>query len=556
VLLASLVGAAPFNDSSPFHAAAIRNPAGYGDGVPTSQGNRVAIINDGYEALLLRVHLIRNAERTIDFQSYIWGKDETSLYLREELYKAARRGVRVRLLLDHLAMEKDPEQLALDTRSSENFSVRVYRPILNHVNPPMPIRALNAVLPTGTNQRMHLKQIIVDGAVGITGGRNVENHYFDYATTYNFKDRDALVVGPAVRDMTATFDRYWNFRKTKDSYKLRDVKRALEKGVTEAPYEVPDPYGYFEQLNLQADDVDLIARTFVDKLLPVDRAQFVADKPGNKTGWFYLARGGGPVTGVINDFIKNTEDEILIQSPYVVVGRRSKRTFKKLRKRRPDVRIRVSTNSFGAADHLITYAANYRLRPVTVDRLGFEIYEYKPHPADLEAHLGNFKILQERADAAGEDRPPYLSLHSKTFVFDGDVAFVGSVNLDPRSFFVNSEGGLILEGSKIVAAVREDVLRDMAAENAWVIAKVDGALTPVNRILETISTISPVDIWPLRNTSSFQLRDGMDPVSPGHPEFYDRYEDIGSFPGVDTLSPEEVVARFYKITGKIVTPLL
>lgn len=555
--LASFAHAQPILETSPFHNAVIANPARPGDETRRVAGNRVGIVNDGYDAFLLRVHLIRNAKTSIDFQTYIWGTDETSVYLREELYKAARRGVRVRLLLDHLAMDKNPEQLALDTRSSENFSVRVYRPILNHVNPPLPVRIMNAILPTGTNQRMHLKQILIDNAVGITGGRNVENHYFDYSTTYNFKDRDALVVGPVVRDMVETFDRYWNYRKTKDSYKLRDVRKALNHGASETPPVVDDPYGYFERVNREAEDPDLIQKKFVRAMLPADRAAFVADRPGGKTPWFYMgSRGGGPVTKEIKDHILAANEEVLIQSPYVVVNRRSRRVFRKLRNRRPDVRVRVSTNSFGAADHLITYSANYRLRPVTVDRLGFEIHEYMPKPADLEAQLTDYAMLKDWGEKAGEDRTPYVSLHGKSFVFDNEVAFVGSFNLDPRSFFVNSEAGLFLEGDALVAVIRADILRDMAPENSWVIARLNGVLTPVNRWLESISALSPIDIWPVRNTSSFELKPGMTPCSPNDPEFYERYEDKGSFPGVDSLSTGELVTRFYKITGKIVTPLL
>ena len=64
----------------------------------------------------------------------------------------------------------------------------------------------------GVNQRMHDKTFIVDGQVAITGGRNMADEYFDYDHDYNFRDRDALVMGEAVPAMRASFERFWAAR--------------------------------------------------------------------------------------------------------------------------------------------------------------------------------------------------------------------------------------------------------------------------------------------------------------------------------------------------------
>ena len=68
--------------------------------------------------------------------------------------------------------------------------------------------------------------------------------------------------------------------------------------------------------------------------------------------------------------------------------------------------------------------------------------------------------------------------------------------------------------------------------------------------------MTPVDLWPLRNTSSFKLREGAEPVAPIHPEFYERYEDAGSFPGAKGISSKEIVTRIYKIFNTLAIPLL
>ena len=61
---------------------------------------------------------------------------------------------------------------------------------------------------------MHNKVMILDDAVLITGGRNVENTYFDHSMGLNFRDRDVLVVGPAVRSAVESFGDFWKFRAT------------------------------------------------------------------------------------------------------------------------------------------------------------------------------------------------------------------------------------------------------------------------------------------------------------------------------------------------------
>jgi hypothetical protein len=108
----------------------------------------------------------------------------------------------------------------------------------------------------------------------------------------------------------------------------------------------------------------------------------------------------------------------------------------------------------------------------------------------------------------------------------------------------------------ITAMLRDDILRDIAPENSWVIAKKKVPLSDFNDAFQELSSLSPIDIWPFRNTSSFELISGKDPVSTDHEEFYERYRDIGSFPGAEGLSQNEIMTQFYKTFGKIMTPAL
>src|SRR3546814_17205249 len=59
---------------------------------------------------------------------------------------------------------------------------------------------------------MHVKVLVVDDLLAITGGRNYQNRYYDWDSGYNYRDRDVLVGGPVARTMREGFDAFWNDR--------------------------------------------------------------------------------------------------------------------------------------------------------------------------------------------------------------------------------------------------------------------------------------------------------------------------------------------------------
>jgi phosphatidylserine/phosphatidylglycerophosphate/cardiolipin synthase-like enzyme len=548
-----------FLDGSPFHTFVKERFPGRANSVDTAAGNYAGIVDRGDEALLLRIHLIRSARRSVDIQTYIWTNDESARVVLYELFRAAQRGVKVRILVDHMGAHKDPEQLAFVSSLSPNIDTKLYRPVGGMGNPKLPHILADLLVPSGSNQRMHLKTFIVDDFAGITGGRNIGNNYFNYSLGYNFKDRDAYVIGPAVAGMTASFEEYWGAPQSVWTRDLDDVAKRIKRG---AKREIPgqdDIYfnDHFRAFDRSADDPEAIAATFLDRLVPVDRATYLADAPGRKNRRLYCNRwNNGRVTNALMGLFFAAKESVLIQSPYVIVNRRVANFFQRLEVENPDLRIQISTNSYGAADHLITYATNYRLRPRVVLNLGMEVFEYKPYPQDLFEFLPNAADLAASAQAEGVDRQPYLSIHSKTFVFDDDTVFVGTFNLDPRSFYLNSEGGLIIEDVEFTTAVRTSILRDMSSDNSWTIARNELPLFFINRTFERLAARAPVDFWPIRTTSGFELRPGDEPVSAEDPEFYEHYRDLGNFPGGEGPSRAKFIVRFLKVFGKPTTPFL
>ncbi len=545
--------------ASPLMDLAERVAAEHHGLIDAQDGHYAGVVEYPYDALLLRVHLIRAARRSIDLQTFIWeAGDASAKLIAYELVQAARRGVQVRVLLDHMWSAKATDEITFDETTFPGVEIKIYRPPAKWLNPGTPWRVLNMILPTAANQRMHCKTMIVDGILGFTGGRNIGDKYFGLATGYNFKDREVIVAGPRVADMSRTFEAYWRFKRTYFNYELRDVAKLVEEGKTQ-PEVAREEIGYdttFAGVDGDANDPETIRRVFADGMRRVDGLWWVADAPGKKADFAYTAIGTrSNMTHGFWSQLQATHDELLMQSPYTIFDLRARHQFRKLTEHAPDLRVVLSTNSLGSADHIVTYSANYRLRTKMIRGLGFEIYEMKPHPAIRDMHLPRFYELKARADEEGADEP-YLSIHGKTFVFDSRVAYIGTMNLDPRSFYVNSECGIFIDDREFAGEMRATLLNDMSAANSWVIARNKLVFGFFNRSLETLSSSLPIDLWPIRNTAGFELKPGAAEVAADHPDFYENYESVGGFPGTDPLDQRRITTTIYKTFGMAATPLL
>lgn len=548
-------------EGSPF--ASVVHERSENEAKTPSQGNQVAMVSRGYDALLLRVHLIRHATKSINIQTFIWTNDEVGRLLIAELIEAARRGVKVRIIADHMFSDRDPDTVAFLASVHPNFEVRHYRPATSRLKPSFWRTALASVRSFhDVNQRMHSKVMIIDDAVLITGGRNIENTYYDHSTGLNFRDRDVVVVGPVVKGAVEEFEQFWKFRHTVKSQDLVDVSAALEKNAFKR-FDHRDDFhfgGYFVSLDKQADDPALIETRFRQRLRPVEQAAFLFDSPGkSKKTSAQTAR----ITQELSAVLHSAKRTLVIQTPYLVLSSTARALFLELRQRSPAVEIRVSTNSFASTDNLFAYSANYRLRNDYVEGLGLDVHELKPKPGELLTIFPTYSQICDAADvknrAMGTTDRPFLSLHAKSMVIDDTIAFVGSYNLDPRSENLNTEVGLLVIDSAFARELREEIERDMEPENSWVIARrrFPLRLEAVNSIVDSVLSISPVDLWPVQNSSSFDLNPGASPVSPRDPSFYERYHEVGSFPGADgALSQKEIVTRLFKAVGSPLTPIL
>ena len=182
------------------------------------------LLDIGEDSLKARLHLIRAARQSIEFQNFLFRRDQTGGLIMHELVQAANRGVRVRILFDQLFTVSELEYLAALAMEHSNFEVRLYNPLFNKAKTTK-TSMFNGVACcfTKTNQRMHSKLQVVDNVVAMTGGRNIADRYFDFDTDYNFKDREVLVYGDIAAEISISFELFWNSDYTAEVGYLQDV---------------------------------------------------------------------------------------------------------------------------------------------------------------------------------------------------------------------------------------------------------------------------------------------------------------------------------------------
>ena len=573
---------------------------------PASPRHFAGLLDKGPDALLARVHLIRSARRSIDLQTYIFDEDDSAQLVLDELQAAAFRGVKVRLLLDQLSALEKVSTLAALSGVHVNFELRLYNPVLDRARLSLPMYAVAAACCWRTlNERMHTKLLLVDDAIGITGGRNYQDDYFDWDPSYNFRDRDLMIAGPVAREMATNFAAFWNSVRSIPAERLGDVARFLRaNGVPPPPHQ---PYEKPERVRaLLADvgDAGVINERFVAPAMSVAGVQFIADLPAKHRddvvpGEVALA------SDVLQQLIASTQDELLLQTPYLVLSKPAQQVFRTLHRQPDPPRILISTNSLASTDAFIAYAISYKYKRRYLRDFGFEIHEFKPFPADAPFELGptgadldgvdDVVLAPDRRSTRRDRRLAQrglqndpgaessalrglfgsssglpvrlkragirIGLHAKSMVVDGRVGVVGTHNFDPRGDNYNTESAVIIADPAFAQVLAASIRRDMEPANAWVIGRRDSSpiLPGIEFTLARISERLPLfDLWPIKYATSYEFLPGpgcMPPPSPFAADFRRCHKALGDFPEVD-LGLKWLGVRVFTAFGSGLAPIL
>ena len=516
-------------------------------GTPSTPVHFVNVLEQGEESLLVRVHLIRAARRSIDIQTFIWDNDDAGRLILDELLVAARRGVRVRVLADQLFSLEDTELLSRLALVHRNFEVRIYNPTFHKaVTQPLEFAASIVCCFTRFNQRMHNKLFLIDDEFGIAGGRNYENRYFDWDHEFDYRDRDVLVTGEtAGREMAESFNEFWNYKRAARLTQLNDVNSRL---VAEADMGLPLPASKrgidpmrVETLRAHAGLAAEIERLFIAQAQRVGRVDYFSDTPDKQDDG---ADSNKQLGEQIASMFAGADHQIILQTPYLVISKHARRIFRHLKERRQPPDIIVSTNSLAATDAFYVYALSHKYKKRYL-KLGFRIYEFKPFPGDAKLLFSRYEEL-----GGGDGPDDYkrfgkaplatsgvrVGMHAKSIVIDGHVTLIGSHNFDPRSDNYNTESGLIIHDKAVAELVRSAIVRDMQPQNSWTIAKRPrtNLLHRINNAIADFSSALPLfDFWPFRYATSYELNPGCAPMKQTDPAFYECYTAVGDFPEVD-----------------------
>ena len=394
------------------------------------------LLPDGLDAFVARAILARHAERSIDVQYYLYHHDTVGALFTSLLLEAAERGVRVRILVDDMDMGgRDEPVMALDTHP--NIEIRFFNPFSRRG-----WRGLQFLTGFGTlTRRMHNKSFIVDNTVAILGGRNIGDEYFAADPALSFADLDVLAVGAVVPEVSRAFDLYWN---SAQAWAARDVisVRPTEQRRQELSEMLAQRTGSEKAARyLDALESSELARALREHRVPFywGKATLVVDDPA-KISHKRDARELHLI-GSLASYFEDIKDELIVISPYFVPGKEGMEFFSRLAAR--GVRVRILTNSLASNDVGVVHAGYMRYRRELL-RAGVELYE-----------LNKALSREERKEVKGLGGSSKASLHAKTFVIDRRRTFIGSLNLDPRSLYENTEIGLVIDAPEMAEHMAE-----------------------------------------------------------------------------------------------------
>jgi putative cardiolipin synthase len=358
------------------------------------------------------------------------------------MVRAAQRGVRVRLLVDDLYAARSDFDLAT-LSAHPNIEVRVFNPFLTR-GPPGLSRLFEFL---GDRERlehrMHNKLWIADNAVAIVGGRNLGDQYFAARAENNFADLDLFVAGPVVRNLSRSFDDYWNselavpaeafLREPPNKDSFAEIDAALA-----ADLEKFRDSDYTRAMREAAASGFLRARNFPLIAAP---AEALWDRPGEDRG-SNAPEAMSQVRARVHALVESAQREVILISPYYIPARPGLATLQDLT--RHGVRVRVLTNSLASTDVPAAYAGYERYRGRLLAS-GVELYEQKP---DIVAR------------EAGAKRPSLSgsALHAKAIIVDRAAVIVGSMNLDPLSRLHNTEVAVFAQSPALGKLFDEAVL--------------------------------------------------------------------------------------------------
>lgn len=414
----------------------------------TGLRNEMMTLNSGIASLQIRLDMIKRAKKSIEVEYFIYNQDQAGRILTHALVEAAKRGVKVRILVD-----KSVAVFAMDKHIAKEL--KQYGVDLRFYNDASLIQL------SSMQFRSHRKLFVVDDIEAITGGRNIGDDYFDLSEHFNFLDRDIYVKGSIVKGMRESFDKYFGHKITEDpkaptkpkilgmassnrkrraalrrkhEMDVKLYKKAISNAktfltLTDADREIMIKVEEISRPILNAKKMhDCPETTYASD---VEGARFSRRIKEDYSDKFRVLRK------VLDQKIRDVKEDIVVSSPYFIHNNDTEGLMDHLIKK--DINIEIYTNSLGSTD-AVYVAANFYSDVFDWQRKGIVPY----------IHDG--KWFPKHPTISEGVKTAKWGTHSKTQVYDNDEFMIGTYNVDNRSNYYNSEMALFCKGNKELTA--------------------------------------------------------------------------------------------------------
>ena len=396
-------------------------------------------LSSGVDALGARLRLLELAETSVDAQYFILKKDRAGQLFAAGLLSAADRGVRVRLLVDDIFSPGVDEAFTI-LGSHPNIEIRIFNPLSRSLRFSSYLTEFRRI-----NRRMHNKSFTVDNGISIVGGRNIGEEYFELKQDVQFDDYEVMVMGEVVNEISEGFDAFWNSELSVPIEAFQhqtDVARLDEwRVIVNQTLENQRSGLYATALNSR-----LLEQLKSGELRPVVAdATLYTDTPEK----IQAAMGDGEQAILVAEFarrLRAATDQVIIVTPYYVPQKEGAALIEELLDN--GVQVIIVTNSLASTNHVPVHSgyARYRKRLL---QAGAEFYEIRADSTIEENDWGN--------------TPASKTLHSKATVIDSQTIFIGSLNFDPRSVYINTEMGLFVDSPEVGGNFTRQLLEGLPA---------------------------------------------------------------------------------------------
>jgi cardiolipin synthase len=226
---------------------------------PFRYNNQLELLQSGEAFFEKLSELINHATTEIHLQIYIFEPDKTGEIIRDLLFAAAKRGVKIYVVLDAYGSKNLNE---IWQKNFENAGIEIYFY--------SPIKFGNYL---HMGMRLHHKIICVDGQFALVGGINISDNYSAYSLQTPWLDFALLSQGKVVEDLLQIckqtlrkVSKHSKFKKKQELQKEHQpiITRVLQNNWVQAKFGIT--HQYKQKIRKSEHEIILFASYFIPSL--------------------------------------------------------------------------------------------------------------------------------------------------------------------------------------------------------------------------------------------------------------------------------------------------